>query len=687
MSTLLVVINASLILLAVSGISLAAVGLLRQLADEQALARVRQAGQSARQELRASQDSLLTTTRLLAERPTLLRLLRADDQVELTAFLSRFQQTGGLGACAVIRDGQVVVRTGAAMDWAALAARAQADPSPAAGIAREAPPALVAWAPVPELEGALVLTARPLETLLAEEIGPRVGLPVALLPSALPGPADSPAGLAALAELALAQDEPAAARLDADGRYLAVAALPREPGQPPALLEVSLPTTGADASLMRLFESLLLLALAVTVLAVLVNLVIGRRLGAPLLALSDAAAGIGRGDLATPILPAQGAEIGALAGALEEMRGQLLRLTTDLRRQRAEADAILTGIVEGVFTVDRERRVRYMNPQAAELLGLRAEETLGQFCGDVLYGRGAADRPCETDCPILQARFRGNARATEHIQLANGQSRTVIITSAAPAEGQQVQVMRDETELEATRRLRDAVLANISHEFRTPLSAQLASIELLLDRLPDLTIDELGHLVLSLQRGTLRLTRLIDNLLESVRIESGQDSIRRRPVSMDEVVEEAVELTRPLLNQRGQDVAIDLPYPLPSVNGDARRLTQVFVNLLANANKFAPVGSTITIGGVVQDDSIALWVEDRGPGLPPMAGQSLFERFVRSPVEEPEQNGMGLGLWIVKSIIERHGGLVGAQSSAVGTQMYVILPRGREQADEDTRGG
>ncbi|GAB4202530.1 MAG: hypothetical protein OHK0022_25790 [Roseiflexaceae bacterium] len=684
LSTLLVVINASLILLAVSGISLAAVGLLRQLADEQALARVRQAGLSARQELLAAQDSLLTTTRLLAERPTLLRLLRANDQATLAEFLTRFQQTGDLGACAVLRDGQIVVRSGFELDWSTLAARAQSSPTPTVAINRAGRPALVGWAPIPEQDGALVLTARLLDTLLAEEISPRVGLPVALLPDAPPDPASPRASLVAQAQ---AQSDPAVARLDGDGRYLAVAVLPQVLDLPAVLLEVSLPTTGADSSLMRLFQSLLLLALAVTVLAVLVNLVIGRRVGAPLLALSDAAAGIGRGDLATPILPAQGVEIGALAGALEEMRGQLLRLTTDLRRQRAEADAILTGIVEGVFTVDRERRVRYMNPQAAELLGLRPEETIGRFCGDVFYGRGNAERPCETDCPILQARFRGSARATEHLPLANGQSRTVIITSAAPAEGQQVQVIRDETELEATRRLRDAVLANISHEFRTPLSAQLASIELLLDRLPDLTIDELGQLVLSLQRGTLRLTRLIDNLLESVRIESGQDSIRRRPVSMDEVVEEAVELTRPLLNQRGQQVAIELPYPLPSVNGDARRLTQVFVNLLANANKFAPVGTTITIGGVVQDDSIALWVEDRGPGLPPMAGQSLFERFVRSPVEEPEQNGMGLGLWIVKSIIERHGGQVGAQSSAVGTQMYVILPRGREQADEDTRSG
>jgi signal transduction histidine kinase len=258
----------------------------------------------------------------------------------------------------------------------------------------------------------------------------------------------------------------------------------------------------------------------------------------------------------------------------------------------------------------------------------------------------------------------------------------VAITSAPPedqtlrAEVRQVQMMRDETEVEATRRLRDAILANISHEFRTPLSAQLASIEMLLDQLPELTTGEIGGLVVSLQRGTLRLTQLIDNLLESVRIEAGQHSIRRQPVALDEVMEQALELTRPLLDQRQQAVIVELPYPLPAIPGDGPRLTQVFVNLLANANKFAPAGSTIHVGGSVEDGAVTLWVEDQGPGLPPALEPSLFSRFVRSPTatEEPESGGVGLGLWIVKSIVERHGGRVGAHSTPHGTRMWVTLP-------------
>ena len=128
-------------------------------------------------------------------------------------------------------------------------------------------------------------------------------------------------------------------------------------------------------------------------------------------------------------------------------------------------------------------------------------------------------------------RARPGAGAGDGIPVApDGTRRTIVLTSAGMVDGLQVQVMRDETELEAVRRARDSILANISHEFRTPLAAQLASIELLQEDLHGLPREQLEELVASLQRGTLRLTRLIDNLLESVRIESGQLGIRRQAV-------------------------------------------------------------------------------------------------------------------------------------------------------------
>jgi signal transduction histidine kinase len=238
----------------------------------------------------------------------------------------------------------------------------------------------------------------------------------------------------------------------------------------------------------------------------------------------------------------------------------------------------------------------------------------------------------------------------------------------------QFQLLRDETEIEAARRLRDAVLANISHEFKTPLAAQLASIELLLNRLAELGPDETRKLITSLQRGALRLTQLIDNLLESVRIEAGRVALRRRAVHLDEVVEEAVEMIRPLAEQRGQSIDVALPHPLPAVSGDGPRLVQVFVNLLANAGKFAPDRTTIRVRGEVAADSVTLWVEDEGPGWSEEVEPQMFEPFVRSTGEEPEPAGVGLGLYIAKSIVERHGGAIDARAGSGRTRVAVKLP-------------
>jgi K+-sensing histidine kinase KdpD len=358
---------------------------------------------------------------------------------------------------------------------------------------------------------------------------------------------------------------------------------------------------------------------------------------------------------------------------MEDMRNNLVDLTNTLRKREAEAQAVLSGIVEGVYAVDKSRVIRYLNPQAARLLNVPAHEAIGRFCGDVLkpcldeHGQ----RPCETNCPILRARAEGNTQLTERLQLNSGDApRTTIITSAAPVDELQVQVIRDETELEGVRRARDSVLANISHEFRTPLAAQLASIELLREGLETLPADQQKELVLSLERGTLRLTRLIDNLLESVRIESGQLAIRHQSVAISEVVEDAVELMDALLKQRRQRLELQFPEDLPQIDGDGPRLTQVFVNLLANASKFAPEDSTVRIGARYEADRVIVWVEDQGPGVPEIASGSIFERFYRGPEQEPEPGGLGLGLWIVKSIIDRHDASIVARRTSEGATRF-----------------
>lgn len=641
LSTLLIGVNAGLVLLAVVCVVFAAMGLLRRLADQQALARVDLAGRAALEAVERSAEDVRTSARLLGERPTVGRLLREGDTAGLTAFLERFRQTSRLTGCAVLVGGRPVARAGR------LSGR------------------LAATAPVVSYPGATASVTLALDPSFVEGVSAQVGLPVTVVAASEAAErTDDPRYL--LRDQALSTGQPASGRVE--DAYVSI--LPIAGG----LVETSLSTQPIASSLSGFVRTLLLLSLWVALLATAAGWLISRRLARPVQDLTAAAARIGGGDLSTPTPRAPGEELGTLAATMEETRLRLLRLTSELRRRQAEGEAILTGITEGVFSVDRDRRVRYLNPQAAALLGMKPEEAMGRFCGDVLRAvLPDGTRPCDEQCPILHARFRGATRATENLLLADGTRRAVVVTSSPSAEDHQFQVLRDETDVEAARRMRDSILANISHEFRTPLSAQLASIELLLDRLQERGADpETEALVLSLERGTLRLTQLIDNLLESVRIEAGQGSIRRRPVALDEVVEEAVSLTSPLIAQRGQHLQVDLPYPLPALVGDAPRLTQVFVNLLANANKFAPAGSEIRVGGELKGRAVSLWVEDEGPGLPE---GDLFHRFVRSAGDgEPEQSGMGLGLWIVQSIVERHGGSIEARREGSATRMRVTLP-------------
>jgi signal transduction histidine kinase len=665
-----------LLLVAIVALALAGTGLLRDQAEEQALSQVRLAGVEARDELRRSSEDALTSARLLASRPTLQRLLRAGQPEPLEFFVRRFCETGGLDVCAVVADDDVLAAAPGRFRWDELAepVREQGErflvalPSLPDG-------ALGATAEVPGHPGTRVVVMRTFDRRLAGAIGERVGMEVHLV--RLSDWLDTvEADFKELHAEALARGATVAGLVRKRGVYASSTPVVAVTGEGIALIEARLPADTVGSAVDRFVRRLAWIAALLAGLGLLATALLARRIGQPLKSLARSAIRLGRGDFSTSIPVSGTPEVAALARTMEDMRRNLIDVTATLRRREAEAQALLQGVVEGVFAVDAQRNVRYLNPQAARMLGVEPAEAVGRFCGDVLRPCGAdGQRPCETACPILAARQAGKSLATEVLETGSGARRTVVITSAGLVDGLQVQVMRDETELEAVRRARDSILANISHEFRTPLAAQQASIELLRDGLADMPREKLEELVDSLQRGTLRLTRLIDNLLESVRIESGQLAIRRQPVELAQVVEDAQELIAGLLAQRHQRLQVEIPAELPQVQGDAQRLAQVVTNLLANANKFGPDGSAIAIGAAHDADSVSLWVENEGPGVPDLEGGSIFERFYRSADQEPEPRGLGLGLWIAKSIVDRHGGRIGVERTADGrTRFTVTLP-------------
>ena len=664
-----------LVVLVAGGITWYASGRLRELADEQGKARVQLAATTAREDLRRMGEDALAAARALAERPTLQRLIAEGRSDALPPFLGRACEAGGLDACAVLSGKTVVAVSGRGLDWPQLlTASAEQSATFLALPLTEHVPLLGAHARLADT-GLVVYVVRRLGEKLARSLSAQVGADIRLIDfrAYTAGPVNA---FTPLYSAALADGHSAVQRIASQDVYACAVPVFASSGEAIALIEALLPVDAVDAPRRHLVRRLVMTALLLGALAVFAGVILAELIAGPVRALTAAATRLGAGDFSASIPPGGAAEVGALARTMETMRRNLIDLTTTLRRREAEAQAVLSGIVEGVYAVDRNRTIRYLNPQAARVLGVTADQAVGRFCGDVLKPREEdGRRPCEFGCPILAARTAGSAQAVEHLTAAPGEPRTVVITSAAPVEALQVQVIRDETELEAVRRARDSVLANISHEFRTPLAAQLASIELLLEGMEEMPPERRRELLTSLERGTRRLTQLIDNLLESVRIESGQLSIRRQSVALADVVADAAAMVTSLLAQRRQTLTVSVPDDLPLLTGDRPRLTQVFVNLLANANKFAPEESVVRIGAEARPGRLLAWVEDEGPG--PAAGDdaALFARFRRGGGAEPEPAGLGLGLWLVKSIVERHSGSVAFERTADGrTRFALTLP-------------
>lgn len=262
------------------------------------------------------------------------------------------------------------------------------------------------------------------------------------------------------------------------------------------------------------------------------------------------------------------------------------------------------------------------------------------------------------------------------MELSDGHHATLAVTRArlAPLEAgdaQTVLVFRDVSEGEIIHRILGNFLANIAHEFRTPLSAAGASIELLIDQAPDLSDTELQELLNSLHLGVLRLQTLVDNLLECASIEAGRFVVSPRSNDIAEIISTAVQTMQPLLEKYGQRLLVELPANIPVVYADARRIEQVLVNLLYNASKFGPADAEITISVLVDQMWAKVLVADRGPGISHEQKSFVFRRIMHPDTSSDNAKvGAGLGLSVVKAVIEAHDGQVGVDDRPGGGAIF-----------------
>jgi signal transduction histidine kinase len=220
------------------------------------------------------------------------------------------------------------------------------------------------------------------------------------------------------------------------------------------------------------------------------------------------------------------------------------------------------------------------------------------------------------------------------------------------------------------------VLATVAHELRGPLTALATSSELLAEDFVHLETQQIRDMLGAMHRRALWLQGLVENLLCAATIREGRLALYRQSLSLADLLGDVDAVVRPILAKRGQRLRVRSAAALPEVAADSRRLSQVLINLILNASKFGAPNTSIAVTLSVDCDAVRVAVSDRGPGISAHQAEMLFEPYYQAPsTAGTSKDGIGLGLSIVKSIVEAHGGVVGVENRrGGGARFWFSIP-------------
>ncbi|HVW70731.1 MAG TPA: ATP-binding protein [Steroidobacteraceae bacterium] len=374
---------------------------------------------------------------------------------------------------------------------------------------------------------------------------------------------------------------------------------------------------------------------------------------------------------------------------VEEEAGRLLQAA---QAEKEWFSQVLCSITEEVYFTDTQRRYTFANAAAmrefghTSVKGIEVEKIIANL---VVLRADGTPRPIE-EAPPLRALTGEVVRDEEQITRIprTGELRHRQVSSAPVRDRDgriigSVSVVRDITEHKrAEAALRDAdhrknvFLATLSHELRSPLAPILAAARQL--ESPEVTLADLRACGSIISRQVTHMAALLEDLLDVARFTRGELTLKKQRVPLQQLLDAALETGRPLIDAKSQRLHLDVPALPLLLEVDPVRLTQVVSNLLANAAKYTNPGGAITLGARLEPDTLLIFVRDTGIGLVAESVPDIFELFVQlEPGQARSQGGLGVGLALVKGLVELHGGRIEVRSAGrdQGSTFEVTLPR------------
>ena len=441
---------------------------------------------------------------------------------------------------------------------------------------------------------------------------------------------------------------------------------------PPIVIRLESPLEEIDLSLRELHQRLVISLFVIFFIAALISLIFSRTFAARVERLKNFSQRIGRGEFHSLLVEGPQDEISDLARSLNETAQHMEREIRLLSGERNRSSAILRSMVEGVAVIDAQERFVFCNRAFSEILNVEALSSEGVPLIELVRNSELLS--------LIRKALQGEEGLQSDIAMGIVQPQSFSVT-AAPVKALEsgsaeksvlagkpsgaVVVLHDVTELRRLERVRQDFVANVSHEFKTPLTAIQGFAETLLGGALNDPKNNRRFLEI-IREHAARLARLTDDLLKLARIEAGKLDVQFFPVSLMELIEGCAETALLKASRRHISFEIDVPPGLPTIRGDSILLHDVLQNLLDNAIQYTPPGGRIQVSVTPGEREAIVTVVDTGIGIPLAEQERIFERFYRvDAARSREAGGTGLGLSIAKHIVEAHGGRLWVES-AVG---------------------
>lgn len=444
------------------------------------------------------------------------------------------------------------------------------------------------------------------------------------------------------------------------------------------ICRVALPMKSVNTAIGNLRQMVLLASMAGLILAIVFSIFSTKIITKPIAKLTQMTQSFAAGKIDTRVPGDSKNELGQLSRNFNLMADRVQEQIDKISEEHRRLETILTDMGEGVLLVNGVSEITYANPMAISMLSLP-----NAYVGKALI---EINRIPELQA-LLQAAEQTETAAFAEIRLGNLTEPEAEVTVVPVATGEEyVIVIHDVSKERQLERIRADFVANVSHELRTPLTTIRGYAETLLSEDATRTKAQ-EQFVVKILNHTSRLSRLVSDLLELSRLESGDVELKRTLCSLNTFYEPILDVFEPILEEAELVLKWEIPESLPMVNVDQQLFMQVLVNLIDNAIKYTPDGGAITVSAEIHaseafeasditSEEIIVHIQDTGIGIPMESQPRVFERFYRvDKGRAREMGGTGLGLAIAKHIVLCHNGQIWLESSlGEGSIFHVAIP-------------